>query len=70
MFTRHKLRANALALSLCGSIYPRQQGNHAVDVTVEDALSMLGPMSVGCTCKTDDELHKWVEAQVGRRYTQ
>jgi len=64
MFTRHKMRENALALSLCGSIYPRREGENskqAEAVTVEDALSMLGPMSVGCACKTDHILHRWLE---------
>lgn len=63
MFTRHKLRENALGLSLCGAIYPRPQSssNLAEGVPVEDALSMFGPMSVGCVCKSDEALHEWVE---------
>ena len=67
MFTRHKLRESALLLSLCGSIYPRQHGDKSKpteEVTVEDALSMLGPMSVGCACKTDDALYTWVEKNI------
>lgn len=67
MFTRHKLRENALGLSLCGAIYPRQQSNSsdlAESVSIEDALSMLGPMSVGCVCKTDQALHEWVEQNI------
>ncbi len=67
MFTRHKLRENALGLSLCGAIYPRPQtraNGLAEGVPVEDALSMLGPMSVGCVCKTDVALHEWVEKNI------
>lgn len=67
MFKRHKLRENALELlSLCGAVYPKQDGisKQAELVTAMDALTMLGPMSVGCVCKTNDSLHKWVESNI------
>ncbi len=63
MFTRHKLREKALELSLCGAIYPKQSGFFKQEETVssEEAASMLSPVTVGCVCKADESLHRWVQ---------
>jgi hypothetical protein len=67
MFTRHKLRELTLELSLCGSIYPRQEKSieHASEaVSADDVLAMLGPSSVGCMCSTEAGLRRWVKDNV------
>jgi hypothetical protein len=65
MFMRHKMMENAMFFSLCGAMYLKQEGvfKDAEKVTVEDAISMLGPVSVGCVCKTDDALQLWVKSK-------
>lgn len=58
MFTRHKLKENALALSLIASLNAKPQGDDsqkANAVTVEEALAVLSQLSARRACK--DALH-------------
>ena len=63
MFKRQKLREKALELSLYGAIYPMQPGFLKQEETVssENAIAMLGSISLAGVYKTDENLYRWLE---------